>query len=158
MKIDSRFPLGLQEIKKLIPHRNPFLMLDKVISVTAKNPNNIVGRVCVAQKHITGEEYFFKGHFPNNPIMPGVLILEALAQTGALCTCALEGDPFIKQLFFSGADNVRFKKPIYPGDVLTIKVHMNKNKFSFYWGSGEVLVDDKVLVTADIIANIIFHK
>ena len=154
----SWFPLDIQEIKKLIPHRYPFLMVDRVIEITEKKPKEIVGRVCTAQKNITGNEYFFEGHFPDNPVMPGVLILEAIAQAGALCCCAMEGDSPIEQLFFAGVDNVRFKKPVRPGDILGLTVEMNKSKSSFYWGKGMASIGDEIAVHADILAHITFKK
>ncbi len=150
------FPLDIQAIRKLIPHRYPFLMVDRVLDVTEKTPGEVVGRVCTAQKNVTGNELFFQGHFPDNPVMPGVLVVEAIAQTGALCCCAIEGDSAIKQLFFAGIDNVRFKKPVLPGDVLNLRVEMKKRKSSFYWGEGVASVDNKVAARAEILAHIVF--
>ena len=154
----SWFPLKIEEIKKRIPHRYPFLMIDQVIDITEKQPKEIVGRICHARKNVTGNEYFFEGHFPGQAVMPGVLILEAIAQAGALCCSALKEDPPIKQLFFAGVDNVRFKKPVFPGDLLDLKVEMKKNKSSFYWGAGVALVDGEIAVKADITAHITFSK
>ena len=130
----SDFPgsLDIQEIKKRIPHRYPFLMVDRVINITEKQPGEVVGRVCLAQKNVTGNEPFFEGHFPDAPVMPGVLILEAIAQAGALCCCAVKGDPPIDHLLFSGLDNVRFKVPVFPGDVLDLKVEMKKRDLLFF--------------------------
>ena len=150
--------MNVQEIKKLIPHRYPFLMVDRVLEVTEAHPGKIVGRVCRARKNVTGNEFFFEGHFPQNPVMPGVLILEAMAQTGALCCCAVKGDPPIKQLFFAGVDKVRFKKPVFPGDILDLKVEMKKEKASFFCGKGTAFVAGEVAVRADIMAYIVFDK
>lgn len=152
------FPLDIQVIKKLLPHRYPFLMVDRVIEVTEKHPGKIVGRVCKAQKNITGNEQFFEGHFPGNPVMPGVLILEAIAQAGALCCSAIEGDPSIEQLFFAGVDNVRFKAPVLPGDILYMEVEMRKQKSSFYWGTGMASVGNKIVARAGILAHITFKR
>ncbi len=152
------FPLNIQAIKKILPHRYPFLLVDRVEEITENTPGDIVGRVCRAQKNVTGNEPFFKGHFPDNPVMPGVLILEAIAQAGALCCSAVEGDPAIEQLFFAGVDNVRFKSPVFPGDVLDLKVEMKKQKSSFYWGMGVASVGNKIVARADILAHITFKK
>lgn len=152
------FPLNVQAIKKFLPHRYPFLMVDRVVEITEKTPGDIVGRVCKAQKNVTGNEQFFEGHFPDNPVMPGVLILEALAQAGALCCCAVKGDLAIEQLFFAGVDNVRFKSPVFPGDVLDLRVEMEKQKSSFVWGVGVASVGNKTVARADILAHITFKK
>ena len=151
-------PLTLQDIKKLIPHRYPFLMVDRVIDIKEKQPGEVVGRICLAQKNVTGNELFFEGHFPDNPVFPGVLILEAIAQTGALCGCAVEGDPPIEQLFFTGLDNVRFKSPVFPGDVLDVKVEMKKMRSSFFWGEGIASVGNKIAAHAGIRAYMTFKN
>ena len=152
------FYLGIQSIKKLLPHRYPFLMVDRVMEIVEKSPGEITGRVCKARKNITGNEFFFEGHFPDNPVMPGVLIMEAIAQAGALCCCAVKGDPPIKNLFFAGMDNVRFKHPVFPGDILDLQVEMKKSRSSFYRGEGVALVEGKVVTRADILAHITFVK
>ena len=152
------FPLNIQVIKRFLPHRYPFLMVDRVVEITEKVSGEISGRVCKAQKNVTGNEQFFEGHFPGNPVMPGVLILEAIAQAGALCCCAVQGDPAIEQLFFAGVDNVRFKSPVFPGDVLDLKVEMIKQKSSFIWGAGVASVGNKIVARADILAHITFKK
>jgi len=148
--------INIEGIKKLLPHRYPFLMIDRVVSLTEKKPGNIVGRVCLARKNVTINEAFFSGHFPGQPVMPGVLILEAIAQAGALCCCGMPEDPPLKELFFVGSDNVRFKKPVLPGDTLELKVKMVKQKSSLYCGKGEAYVDSELAARADIMAYIIF--
>lgn len=156
--LNKRFPLKIEGIHQLIPHRFPFLMIDRVLGITEKNPGEIAGRVCIAQKSVSGNEPFFTGHFPGNPVMPGVLIVEAIAQAGAICCCGVEGDPAIKQLFFAGIDNIRFKKPVVPGDLLSLKVEMQKQKASFYWGKGTAYVEETLVAYADILAHITFDK
>ncbi len=150
--------LDIEGIKKLLPHRYPFLMVDRVMSLTQKHSGVIPGRVCWARKNVSFGEPFFQGHFPNQPIMPGVLILEALAQTGALCCCGLQGDLPIENVFFAGLDKVRFKKPVYPGDVLDLKVEITKNRSSFYWGLGVASVDQTTVAQAEVLAHVVFKK
>ncbi len=102
--------LGPKDIEKILPHRYPFLMVDKVIMLDLEN-DRIIG-----QKNLTMNEQFFQGHFPGAPIMPGVMVLEALAQTGGIL--AYEKGFNQKIAVFLKMDNVKFRKPIYPGDVL----------------------------------------
>ncbi len=154
----SSFPLGILEIRKLLPHRYPLLLVDRVLEVVEAKPGQIVGRICRAVKNVTVNESFFEGHFPNQPIMPGVLILEAIAQTGALCCSAIPGDPKIEQLYLAGLNNVKFKKPVVPGDILHLQVEMQKNRNSFYWGTSIASVDGEVAVQSDILAHITFKK
>ena len=150
--------LRVQDIRELLPHRYPFLMVDCVLGITEKQPGEIIGRVCTARKNVTGNEEFFEGHFPDNPVMPGVLILESLAQAGALCCCGVKGDPPIERLFFAGVDKVRFKNPVFPGDILNLKVEMKKKKADFFWGEGIAFTEDKVAAKADIMAHIVFKS
>ncbi len=151
-------PLDVEEIKKRLPHRHPFLLVDKVLSLEAKDPGQVVGRVLKAVKNVTSGDFFFPGHFPHKAVMPGVLILEAIAQAGALCCGALPSDPPMKEIFFVGAEHVRFKKPVVPGDVLKLQVEMKRQKNHFYWGRGEAYVDSELAARADIIAHIVFSR
>ncbi len=148
--------LNTEGIKKLLPHRYPFLLVDKVMSLTEESPGQIPGRTCRALKNVTINEPFFQGHFPENPIMPGVLILEALAQVGALCCSAMPKDAPIKQVFFAGLDKVRFKQAVCPGDVLQLEVKMQKTKKSFYWGVGKASVNNQLVTQAEVMAHITF--
>ena len=107
---------------------------------------------------MTFNESFFEGHFPNQPVMPGVLVLEAIAQVGALCCSAVPGDAGIEELYLAGLNNVKFKKPVIPGDNLHLQVEMKKNKSSFYWGAGIASVNGNTAVQADIMAHITFKK
>ena len=103
--------LNKEEIKKIIPQREPFLMIDEV-------ENYIPGESAIAYKNVSEEEYYFKGHFPGNPIMPGVLLVEALAQTGAVAILSMEENKG-KNALFGGIDKLKFKKQVVPGDRLS---------------------------------------
>ena len=149
-------PLEVEDIKKLLPHRYPFLLVDRVLSLEGPG-TGAVGRKLVARKSVSAGEPFFQGHFPKKALMPGVLILEAIAQAGALCCSALPGDPSLKEVFFVGADQVRFKRPVIPGDTLEVKVEMVKQKSPFYWGQGMAYVEEELVARALILARILFN-
>lgn len=147
----------MDDIKKLLPHRYPFLLVDRVLSLESpREGSETVGRKLVARKSVSAGEPFFQGHFPGKALMPGVLILEAIAQAGALCCSALPGDPPMKEVFFVGVDQVRFKRPVIPGDTLEIKVEMVKQKSPFYWGQGTAYVESELAARAIILARILF--
>ena len=132
--------LNINEIQKVLPHRPPFLLLDRVDEL---EPGvRAVGRKCV-----TMNEPFFQGHFPGKAVMPGVLILEALAQTGAVCMLTIPENEG-KIVYFGAIDKVRFKHQVYPGDVLTLKVNITKWKGSFGVGTAAAYVEDKIAVEA----------
>jgi 3-hydroxyacyl-[acyl-carrier-protein] dehydratase len=103
-------PLGKAEIETILPHRDPFLLIDEVVELEP-------GKRAVARKTVTGEEWFLAGHFPGRPIMPGVLMVEGLAQTGAVAFMTVEGNED-KMVLFGGIDDVRFKRLVEPGDTL----------------------------------------
>ncbi len=108
--------LNKEDIKKIIPHREPFLLIDEVLDL-------VPGKKITAIKYVKEEEYYFKGHFPSNPIMPGVLILEAIAQAGAISVLSLEENKG-KIVLFAGIDKARFKKIVKPSDKLYIEVEI----------------------------------
>jgi len=137
--------IDIHEIQRLLPHRYPFLLVDRVIDFTP-------GESLVAIKNITFNEPQFTGHFPQRVIMPGVLILEALAQaTGLLAFKTVEDVLSDNALYYlAGIDNARFKKPVEPGDQLKLTVKLVKNKRNLWKFSGEASVDGEVVVSADI--------
>ena len=137
--------IDIHEIQRLLPHRYPFLLVDRVIAFTP-------GESLVAIKNISYNEPQFTGHFPKRAIMPGVLILEALAQaTGLLAFKTADDVQSDNALYYlAGIDNARFKKPVEPGDQLKLSVKLVKNKRNFWKFSGEASVDGEVVVTADI--------
>ena len=137
--------IDIHEIQRLLPHRYPFLLVDRVIAFTP-------GESLVAIKNISYNEPQFTGHFPKRVIMPGVLILEALAQaTGLLAFKTADDVQSDNALYYlAGIDNARFKKPVEPGDQLKLSVKLVKNKRNLWKFSGEASVDGEVVVTADI--------
>jgi 3-hydroxyacyl-[acyl-carrier-protein] dehydratase len=132
--------LNIDEIKKILPHRPPFLLVDCMDELEP-------GKYGVGRKCVTMNEPYFQGHFPEEAIMPGVIILEALAQTGAVVMLTVEGNEG-KLVYFAGMDKVKFKRQVVPGDVLTLKVEIIKQKGSFGIGNAVACVGDQVAVEA----------
>lgn len=128
--------LGKEEIKEIIPQREPFLMIDEVEEYTP-------GISAIAYKNVDENELYFKGHFPGNPIMPGVLIAESLAQTGAVAILSQEENKN-KNALFGGIDKMKFKKQVIPGDRLKLEVKIIKRKGPIGIGEGIATVDGKV--------------
>ena len=137
--------LDIYDILKHLPHRYPFLLIDRVVDYEP-------GKTLVAIKNVTHNEPHFPGHFPNRPIMPGVLILEALAQaTGILAFKTSDRIPDDNSLYyFVGIDNARFKQPVEPGDQLRLEVEFIKQMRGIWKFKGQALVDGKVVCSADL--------
>lgn len=128
--------LNQDDIKKIIPHRDPFLFLDKV-------DNLIPLKSATGYKFVSEDEEFFKGHFPNEPVMPGVLILEAMAQVGAVVVLVNE-EYKNKIVYFTGADNVKFRKKVLPGDTLRLECEVIKLRKRFGVGEAKAYVGDEL--------------
>ncbi|MDN7123562.1 3-hydroxyacyl-ACP dehydratase FabZ [Pseudidiomarina terrestris] len=141
---DSAF--NIQEVMRLLPHRYPFLLVDKVVSCDAQTKIHAV-------KNITVNENLFTGHFPGNPIFPGVLILEALAQAAGLLGFKItESKPGANDLYlFAGVDNARFKRQVLPGDALHLHVTFEKERRGIWVFKGRAEVDGELACSADII-------
>ncbi len=134
--------LNKEEIKKIIPQRDPFLMIDEV-------EDFVPGESAIAYKNVNIEEWYFKGHFPGNPIMPGVLIAESLAQTGAVAILSVDENKG-KNALFGGIDKMRFKRQVVPGDRLKLEVKIIKRKGPIGVGEAIASVDGKVAAKGEL--------
>ena len=134
--------LGIKEIQEIIPHRHPFLLIDCIEEMEP-------GVRAVGYKCVTYNEPFFQGHFPQEPVMPGVLIVEALAKTGAVAILSLEANKG-KVAYFGGMNNVKFKKKVVPGDKLRLECEIIKQKGPVGIGKAVATVDGTVAVTAEL--------
>jgi len=134
--------MGREDIENIIPHREPFLLIDKVIDTEP-------AKRIQAIKYVRREEYYFKGHFPSDPIMPGVLIVEAIAQAGAVSLLMLPENKG-KLVLFAGIDKARFKKIVRPGDELVIEVEMENFRRNIGKAKGRAMVGGDIACTVDI--------
>ena len=131
-----------EQIKELIPHRDPFLLIDEILEMEP-------GKKVVAVKHIKEDDFWFKGHFPEHPVTPGVLMIEMLAQAGCAAMLALPENKG-KIGFFGGIDKAKFKRQVIPGDTLRLEVEIIKVKGPIGIGKGIATVDGQKAVTAEI--------
>lgn len=144
--------LGITDILTMLPHRYPLLLVDRVKDI-------VLGESATGIKNVTMNEPHFQGHFPDNPIMPGVLIVEAMAQTaGVLVVRSTEGDKTGMQVLFMSIDNARFRKPVIPGDVLEIKVLKKQSRGPVWKFSAVAEVDGKKVAEADFAAMVTASK
>ena len=140
--------MDIHQILKQLPHRYPFLMVDRVLSIDK-------GKSIQALKNVTINEPFFNGHFPHRPVMPGVLMLEALAQAAALLAFDMLGvTPDDKTVYyFAGIDSARFKRPVEPGDQLLLNVTLTRMKAGIFKFKGEVRVDSHLVCEAELMCT-----
>lgn len=134
--------LGIKEIEAILPHRHPFLLIDRIDELEP-------GMRAVGVKAVTFHEEFFAGHFPEEPVMPGVLILEALAQVGAVAILSVEENKG-KTAFFGGVDKVRFRRKVVPGDVLTLTCEIIRTRGNVGVGTALASVNGERAVTAEM--------
>jgi len=128
-------------VMQMIPHRYPFLLVDRVIEISAD-------RSAIGIKNVTINEAFFQGHFPKNPVMPGVLIIEAMAQTAAVLVVHSLGPSAGKLVYFMSIENARFRKPVTPGDQLHIHVHKERSRGNVWKFSAEAKVEGRLVAEA----------
>lgn len=134
--------LDIKAIQQIIPHRYPFLLIDKIETLEP-------GQKAVGYKNVTMNEYFFQGHFPQEPVMPGVLIIEALAQVGSVAMLSLEEFKG-KTGYFTGIDKAKFRQKVLPGDVLKLEVEIIKRKGPVGIGKAIATVDGKKAAEAEL--------
>ncbi len=141
--------INIDQIKKLIPHRAPFLLIDRVEHV-------VLDSEATGIKMVSGNEPYFAGHFPDFPVMPGVLIVEALAQTASVMVAATIPDLTTgKLVFFTTVEKAKFRQPVRPGDVVKLHVVKNTNKGPLWKFTGKASVDGKLVAEADFGAMIV---
>ena len=139
--------MEIDEIMKILPHRYPFLLVDRILEIEAM-------KRCVGIKNVTVNEPFFQGHFPGHPIMPGVLIVEAMAQVGGMLLMGAVPDPESKVVYFMSLDNVKFRKPVKPGDQLRFELEMKQVRGTVYRMAGIAKVDGVVVCEAEMAAMV----
>ena len=141
--------IDIGRIMEMIPHRYPFLMIDRLVEV-------VPGASAVAIKNVTMNEHFFQGHFPSHPVMPGVLIIESMAQTAAvLVVMTLGKEAEGKLVYFTSVESARFRKPITPGDCVRVQVKKQRKRGNLWRFSGEARVDGTLMAEATFSAVII---
>lgn len=145
-----KLPLGINEIKRLIPHRAPFLLIDKVTELC-------IYKSCTAYKAVSYNELFFQGHFPEHPVMPGVLIIEAMAQTAgvlAIASISSQNIDVPKAVLFASIANVRFRREVVPGDMLRLNVSVLQQRSKIWKFKAEAYVGDEISDEAEFTAMI----
>jgi len=146
-----KLPLDYKEIIKILPHRYPFLLVDRIIELEP-------GERVVGIKNVTVNEPFFQGHFPGNPIMPGVLIVEAMAQAGGVLARmsmpGLPGEQEANTVLFMSMDKVKFRKPVVPGDRLILEIKPLRKGSKVWKMAGKAFVEDNLVAEAELMATI----
>ncbi len=147
--MESRFSARkINEILKVLPQRYPFLLVDRILETDGLT-------YMVGLKNVTINEPFFQGHFPDHPVMPGVLLVEAIAQVGVILLLGGDQDRNSKLVYFSGIDKCRFRQPVIPGDQLRIEVRVLKQRNRYFKMMGQALVDGNVAVEAELSCSLV---
>lgn len=133
--------LNSQQIQEIIPHRHPFLLVDKILEL---HP----GKTAIGEKYVSPDDFYFPGHFPNDPVMPGVLILEALAQTGAITLLSVPENKG-KRVYFAGIRHAKFRRKVIPGDTLRLEVELTRSNGKFGMGISKAYVGSELACEAE---------
>ncbi|MDB9853694.1 3-hydroxyacyl-ACP dehydratase FabZ [Candidatus Marinimicrobia bacterium] len=144
----NQMSFNINEIIKILPHRYPFILIDKIDIVEP-------GKSLIALKNMTINEPFFQGHFPGQPVMPGVLSLEIMAQAGSFLMLSQIEDPLSMNMFFSTVEKAKFRKPIIPGDQLKVHMELVKRKLNLCKFHGKCFVDETLVAEATFAANLV---
>jgi beta-hydroxyacyl-ACP dehydratase FabZ len=140
--------LKIQEILKIIPQRYPFLLIDRILETDGAT-------YMAGLKNVTINEPYFQGHFPEHPVMPGVLLVEALAQVGIVLLLNIDPSRHTKLVYFSGIDKCRFRQPVVPGDQLRIEVRVLKQRDRYFKMKGQAWVDGNLAVEAELSCSVV---
>ena len=143
----AKVQLGIQQIRELLPHRYPMLLVDRVLEISE---TDVVG-----EKFVTNNEPFFQGHFPDHPIMPGVLIIEAMAQIAGLLVCYNEPAARNRGLVLAGVNRARFRRPVLPGSVLGLHVRQRRRRRDIFVVEGIARVEGDTVAEAELIAALV---
>ncbi|MDY0390704.1 3-hydroxyacyl-ACP dehydratase FabZ [Desulfobulbus oligotrophicus] len=143
---EVQLPIDTKGIMEILPHRYPFLLVDRIVELE-------LGKKITGIKNVTMNEPFFQGHFPGEPVMPGVLILEAMAQVGSILVCLSDQAMIGRLAYFAGVDKARFRRIVRPGDQLILQLSMLKQKSRVIKMAGQVFVDDKLTTEAELMAS-----
>ncbi|MBM9614976.1 3-hydroxyacyl-ACP dehydratase FabZ [Desulfobulbus rhabdoformis] len=144
--MEIELPVDIKQIMEILPHRYPFLLVDRIVELDQ-------GKTITGIKNVTINEPFFQGHFPGEPVMPGVLILEAMAQVGGILACLTDEAMIGRLVYFAGLDKARFRRVVRPGDQLVLKLEMLKQKGKVIKMAGKAYVDDQVAAEAELMAS-----
>ena len=139
---------SIEEILQVLPHQYPFVMIDKIIDI-------VPGERVTAIKNVSINESFFPGHFPGRPVMPGVLILESMAQAGSFLVLNNLEDPLSKGMFFTGVDKSKFRRTVVPGDQLRLEMTLQKFRLGTVKIGGDAFVDGKLVAEATLMASLV---
>jgi beta-hydroxyacyl-ACP dehydratase FabZ len=146
--LPDKLPFESSDIQQILPHRHPFLLVDRILELEP-------GKRIVGIKNVTSTEFWVPGHFPERAIMPGVLILEALAQNGAVLVMLGTGDPQSKLLLFAGVEDGRFRRPVVPGDQLRLECDVLQARSSACKMRGKAYVDGKLVAEGVVLCSIV---